>query len=60
MTPLQPKERKERSDLYLKMEVEAKQVSTLRIEAYPVSKLPLWHRGKGDRGWFFIDEVVLQ
>ena len=23
----------------------------------PVSKLPAWHRGKGDKGWIFADEV---
>lgn len=28
-----------------------------RIVAKPVSKLPLWHGGKGQKGWFFVDEV---
>lgn len=28
-----------------------------KIVANPVSKLPPWHPGKGDRGWFFIDEI---
>jgi hypothetical protein len=23
----------------------------------PVSKLPKWHSGKGEKGWFFVDEV---
>jgi hypothetical protein len=23
------------------------------------SKLPPWHRGKGDKGWIFVDEVFL-
>ncbi len=28
-----------------------------KIVAKPVSKLPLWHGGKGQKGWFFVDEV---
>lgn len=28
-----------------------------RIIAKPIPKLPLWHSGKGQKGWFFVDEV---
>jgi len=28
-----------------------------KIVARPVNKLPLWHGGKGQKGWFFVDEV---
>jgi hypothetical protein len=28
-----------------------------KIIAKPVSKLPAWHNGKGQKGWFFIDEI---
>ncbi len=28
-----------------------------KIIAKPVSKLPPWHGGKGQKGWFFVDEV---
>ncbi len=28
-----------------------------KIVAKPVNKLPEWHRGKGQKGWFFIDEI---
>jgi hypothetical protein len=28
-----------------------------KIVAKPVTKLPLWHNGKGQKGWFFIDEI---
>lgn len=31
--------------------------SYYKIIARPVSKLPLWHGGKGQKGWFFVDEV---
>jgi len=32
----------------------------LRVQADPVAKLPKWHRGKGDRGWVFVDEVFFE
>jgi hypothetical protein len=25
----------------------------------PVSKLPKWHPGKGDKGWAFVDEIFI-
>jgi hypothetical protein len=28
-----------------------------KLVCKPVSKLPKWHSGKGDKGWFFVDEV---
>ena len=31
----------------------------LKVVVNPVSKLPSWHRGKGDRGWIFIDEFFV-
>ncbi len=31
--------------------------SYYKIVARPVSKLPLWHSGKGQKGWFFTDEL---
>lgn len=27
------------------------------IEAVPVTVLPKWHRGAGDKGWVFVDEI---
>lgn len=29
-----------------------------KVVAKPVSKLPSWHRGVGDKGWVFVDEVL--
>lgn len=29
----------------------------IQVEAMPVPSLPLWHSGKKDKGWIFIDEV---
>lgn len=31
--------------------------SYYKVVAKPVNKLPLWHGGKGQKGWFFVDEV---
>lgn len=31
----------------------------LKVIAVPVAKLPLWHPGKGDKGWVFTDEVFV-
>jgi hypothetical protein len=31
----------------------------MKVVVNPVSKLPLWHRGKGDKGWIFVDELFL-
>lgn len=32
-------------------------VKVVKIMVEPVPKLPLWHRGKNDKGWVFMDEV---
>jgi hypothetical protein len=29
----------------------------IKLVAKPISKLPTWHGGKGQKGWFFVDEV---
>jgi hypothetical protein len=34
-------------------------VRYLKLIANPVTKLPTWHRGKGEKGWFFVDEVIV-
>jgi hypothetical protein len=31
----------------------------VKIIAEPVSKLPKWHPGKGQKGWLFVDEVFV-
>jgi len=31
----------------------------LKLIVKPVSKLPAWHKGKDDKGWFFTDEIFL-
>ena len=34
-------------------------VKYIKIVAAPVSKLPPWHPGKGDKGWLFTDEIFV-
>ena len=34
-------------------------VKYLKVIAPPVRKLPLWHPGKGDKGWVFVDEILV-
>jgi len=34
-------------------------VKCMKIVVVPVSKLPIWHRGRGENGWAFIDEIFL-
>jgi len=31
----------------------------IKIVMVPVTKLPIWHRGRGQKGWAFIDEIFL-
>ena len=31
----------------------------MKIVVVPVDKLPIWHRGRGQNGWAFIDEIFL-
>ncbi|GAB4413334.1 MAG: chitobiase/beta-hexosaminidase C-terminal domain-containing protein [Bacteroidia bacterium] len=31
----------------------------LQVVAQPVRKLPAWHRGAGDQGWVFVDELYV-
>ena len=32
-------------------------VKILKVILKPLSKLPAWHKGKGDKAWIFVDEV---
>lgn len=36
-----------------------RRVRVLKLVATPVARLPAWHPGKGDRGWFFVDEIFI-
>jgi Fn3 associated len=34
-------------------------VKYIKIIGNPVGKLPAWHPGKGDKGWIFVDEILV-
>jgi uncharacterized membrane protein len=34
-------------------------VNYIKLIVNPVAKLPAWHRGKGDKAWIFVDEVLV-
>lgn len=37
----------------------ATELKYIKIKANAVAKLPAWHPGKGDKGWFFVDEIFV-
>jgi hypothetical protein len=41
------------------LQFDSTEVDCLKLVVIPVSKLPSWHRGKGEQGWIFIDEIFL-
>jgi hypothetical protein len=41
----------------LVIDLEEEGISYFKIVAHPIAKLPDWHGGKGQKGWFFVDEV---
>lgn len=36
-----------------------KEVTVLKVVARPVGKLPAWHPAKGEKGWVFLDEILV-
>ena len=41
----------------IKIDIEPAAYKCYKITAKNVAKLPVWHPGKGDKGWLFIDEI---
>lgn len=57
ITPLQPQMQ---GDPYLTgfdCSFPKQEIGVVKIIVKPVAKLPAWHRGKGERGWAFVDEI---
>ena len=59
ITPEQPSKVKPAYQKSYDLKFKPVTVSYLKIVANPVSKLPKWHPGKGQKGWFFTDEVIV-
>lgn len=34
-------------------------LSVVKVVVKPVPKLPVWHQGKGEKGWTFVDEIFV-
>ena len=49
-----------RTDSYLqRLAFEPVKLRFIKLQAHPIPKLPVWHPGKGQAGWFFLSEVVI-
>ena len=57
MQPEQPSKEKPAYLTGYDVDFSTTKVKILRVILKPVSKLPAWHRGKGDKAWVFADEV---
>lgn len=40
-----------------KVKLDQVKLKAVKIVVQPVTKLPAWHPGKGDKGWVFMDEI---
>ncbi len=58
--PSVPSDRQEPSFKYYQCIFPATSVQVIRIEVDPLRHIPVWHQGKGERAWFFIDEIVFE
>ncbi len=38
----------------------AQPLKQVRLKVQSIQKLPPWHKGKGEKGWVFVDELFLQ
>ena len=49
-----------KTDNYLqKLSFEPVMIRYIKLQAHPIPKMPAWHPGKGQPGWFFVSEVVI-
>lgn len=60
ITPEMPvKETPNSENLTFDVGFEPQQLSCIKLVAKPLSKLPAWHPGKGEKAWIFVDEVFV-
>jgi hypothetical protein len=59
MQPEQPKKMKPSYTKGFECKLKTAPVKYLKLVVTPVAKLPKWHQGKGDKGWVFVDEVLV-
>ena len=59
ITPAQPKMQIPAYQTAYDCTFTATTVKYIKVMAVPVAKLPLWHAGKGQKGWIFFDEIFV-
>ncbi len=59
ITPTQPTFVEQFKTKGFECRFDPKEVRVLKLVGKSVQVLPSWHPGKGDKGWFFVDEVFL-
>ncbi|MEI9911598.1 MAG: chitobiase/beta-hexosaminidase C-terminal domain-containing protein [Bacteroidota bacterium] len=59
ITPQQPVKAQSAYSKAFELSFTPVSLKCLKVITVPVSKLPVWHPGKGDKGWVFIDEVFV-
>ena len=59
LSPQQPSRIEKPSLQAFESSFSAVRVRYLKVIATTVTKLPLWHPGKGDKGWVFVDEIFV-
>jgi uncharacterized membrane protein/mono/diheme cytochrome c family protein len=57
LRPKQPEKMERNANLGLQIPFSQGSYKMIKLIIKPVSKLPIWHPGKGKKGWFFVDEV---
>lgn len=59
ITPEQPTMLKSTYQIGNEVKFNTVTVKYIKVIANPVSKLPAWHPGKGDKAWVFTDEIFI-
>lgn len=60
LKPGKLEERSERHYTFYECDFEPVSVRFIEIMVEPLQRIPMWHAGKNEKGWFFIDEIVVQ
>jgi hypothetical protein len=58
-----PTKLEERTDRYFEFydcKIDPVAIRYIEIVVQPLQRIPMWHPGKGEKGWFFIDEIVFE
>ena len=59
LTPNQPQKDEPAAILPFEFNFPETKLQYIKVIAIPVSVLPPWHPGKGDKGWVFVDEILV-